>query len=144
MKKEYCPYCAQAIMSHRHNLSKALCEVLLTAACKYGPDQPFHLQRDLNLTKSEYNNWQKLRYWGLVKKTYTSGKRDGGFWQFTGLVHAFLNGRMLPRTKTTFNNEVLEESEDKVSLYNAVGSFEVPERWAERAEPVFLQQGNLF
>ena len=143
--KEYCPHCHQAIMKNAQIFSKALGEILLTAACKYPANTPFHLQRDLTLTKSQYNNFQKLRYWGLVKKSYDGdGKRLGGFWELTGLAGAFINGKPIRKTKWTFNNEVVSASEEMIYLDEAVGSFDVPEQWAERAEPALaLGQGSL-
>lgn len=131
-------------MKHRQVFSKALGDILLTAACKYPEGQPFHLQRDLVLTKSMYNNFQKLRYWGLVKKSYDGmGKRLGGFWQLTGLVKAVLHGRSIPRVKWTFNNTVVESEKEEISLNEAVGSFEVPEAWAEKMR-VYEFSGSLF
>ena len=143
-KKEFCPHCHQPVMKNKQMLTRALGDILLTAACKFRAGEPFHLQRDLNLTKSQYNNFQKLRYWGLVKKTFLLGKRAGGFWELTGLTGAFIHGKPLPRVKWTFNNEVVGAGEEMTTLELMVGSFEAPEKWAELAIPVMTTQGKLF
>ena len=147
MSKEFCPHCHQSIMQNKQFFTKALGDILLLAATVYPYGKSFHLQKDLLLTKSQYNNFQKLRYWGLVKKSYTpEGKRIGGCWELTSLVRYFVNGSALPRIKWTFNNEVVDRStDDQITLSQAVGSFKVPEWWADNARPVKkLLQETLF
>lgn len=135
--KEYCPHCHQAIMQNKQVFSKALGDILLTVACEFPAEKTFHLQHDLVLTKSQYNNFQKLRYWGLIKKSYNAdGSRHGGYWELTSLVKYVVNGKPIPKFKMTFNNKVVSASEEMIQLENAVGSYEIPEQWAYKAEPM--------
>ena len=144
MLKETCPCCGQAIMRHRHSLNRPLCDILMIMAQKHKAGVPFHLNRDIMLTKFQYNNAQKLRYWGLIKKTELNGKRVSGFWELTGLAKAFLNHKPLPLWKKTFNNKVVEASEELIQLEDVIGSYELPVEWAEKAEPVRVFQDTLF
>ncbi len=147
MSKECCPHCGQSVMQNKQIFTKALGEILLTLACKYPYGKPFHFANDFNLTKSQYNNAQKLRYWGLIKKHYdNNGKREGGYWELTSLVRYFVQGSSLPRVKWTFNNTVVSASDDDlITLSEAVGSYSVPEQWAEQAKPMTnLMQPSLF
>ena len=144
-KKETCPHCGASLMKHSQNFSKALGGILLTLAYKFPEGQPFHLQRDIVLSKNQYNNAQKLRYFGLIKKVYTDGSRDNGFWELTGLVRFVINGKRIPKIKWTFRNEVVAASEETISLDEAVGSYELPSEWVFKAEPMTdLVQADLF
>lgn len=144
MLKECCPTCGQAIMKHRQVFTKSLGDILLMAAIKHRPGEPFHLQRDLILTKAQYTNFQKLRYFGLVIKSRDGfGKRLPGCWELTGLARAFIHGKPIPKFKWTFNNEVVGVSEQFIKLEEAVGSYEVPAQWAEKAEAALVVQMKL-
>ena len=145
-KKDLCPHCGQAIMKNRHSFHRTLGHTLLKVADKFGSNQPFHLQRDIDLTRNEYNNFQKLRYWGLAEKKYALGIRQSGYWILTPLVYKFIRGEAkIPRSVTTFNNKVLEESNDElIYLIQAVGSYDVPEIWADRAESIQGDQQTMF
>jgi len=144
-KKETCPHCGASLMKHKQSFTKALGGILLTLAYKFPEGQPFHPQRDITLTKNQYNNLQKLRYFGLIKKVYTDGTRDGGFWELTGLTRFVINGKRLPKYKWTFRNEVIESSEELISLQDAAGLYETPAEWAFKAESVSsLVEPDLF
>ena len=130
-----CPYCGQDILKHKHPFSRSLANILIRATQKFGPKEPFHLQHDLFLTKSEYNNFQKLRYWGLVEKARDGqGKRRGGYWSLTWKALELLNGEEIYKWVITFNNAIVDYSIKKITLQQTVGYFEIPERWAKRAE----------
>ncbi|MFA5261723.1 MAG: hypothetical protein WC450_10900 [Candidatus Omnitrophota bacterium] len=71
------------MMIHQHVFSGALADILLIIARRYGPGEPFHLQKDFfDFTKNQYNNFQKLQYWGLVRKAYNL---DGARMAVTGV-----------------------------------------------------------
>jgi hypothetical protein len=134
--KEFCPNCGQSVMKHKHPFTKSLAGMVYSTAQKFGPGSKFHLQKDLSLTKNQYNNFQKLRYWELVRKVYVNGVRQGGYWEFTDKVRDLLNGGKVSRMVETFNNKVIGMSEDKTGLYDAIGYYDLPEVWAERAESI--------
>jgi hypothetical protein len=114
---------------------------LLTAR-KFGVNEPFHLQKDLNLTKNQYCNAQKLQYWNLIEKHYSDGKRMGGYWHLTKRAGEVLNGSAIPQWVQTFNNKVQEVSEERITLEEAVGYYDLPKQWAERQEKI-IEIGQL-
>lgn len=108
-KKEFCPHCGQSIMKHRQALTKGLVGILLKVANYHKTE--FHLQKDVSLTKNEYTNFQKLKFWGLVKKS----DKISGAWSITGIGYKFLMNEIdLPYSVYTFNNRVVEQDSEKV------------------------------
>jgi hypothetical protein len=132
------------MMIHQHAFSKSLAGILFEVARQYGPGQPFHLQRDFSAwSHNQYNNFQKLKYWGLVEKHYDFvGKRAGGFWHLTPKVLDLINCQEIPVWIRTFNNKVIEISEEKTTLKGAVGYYDIPEKWARRARPLEVCNKN--
>ena len=143
-QKELCPYCRQAIMKHQHPFLEPLGRILYKAASRYGVGAPFHLQRDLNLTKNEFNNFQKLRYFGLADKYYEAGRRISGVWYLRQEAQYLIQGGKVARYVRTFNNEVIETSVERIALAEAIGSYETPPQYAAKAEPALTAQGRLF
>lgn len=149
MKEErrICPACGQTVMVNIHNFSEGLFNILIKFAKKFGVEQPFHLQNDFpDMTKNQYNNAQKLRYWGLLNKYYKDGKRKGGYWYLTYDAKKVLNGDLLPRQVKTFNNKVVEYSEETLSLddIDFTYKYSLPIQWVRRQEPVDEKQISLF
>jgi len=143
-EKQFCECCGQPVMKHKHRFSKSLANILYLASLKFDIDKPFHLQKDLLLTKNQYNNFQKLRYWKLVDKYYENGIRKGGYWTLTKIVIDVFRGQKIPQNIVTFNNKVVEVSEKHIELKDATGHYDIPEAWTDRARPVFEGQLNLF
>lgn len=126
MQKEFCPCCGQSVSKHKHSLSANMVKILKKAATRF-PFVEFHLQKDIELTHSQYANFQKLRYWGLADKGDTSGH-----WRITSHGRGFLAGEIsLPRWVKTFNNSVVEQSSEYVSVRD---SGELPIRYKQRSE----------
>jgi len=75
-----------------------------------------HLIKDVGFNNYEYNNFQKLRYFGLV------GKGDEiGEWFITTKGKWFLNGsHAIEKSVTTFRNVVLEKSTDIINIKDIV------------------------
>lgn len=59
-----CPCCGQKIVTYKHKLNK----VLVSGLNKLSKHGGYSKLRDLDLTISEFNNFQKLQYFGLVQK----------------------------------------------------------------------------
>lgn len=61
---------------------------------------------------NSYNNWQKLRYHGLIAKTEKRGE-----WVITTNGWKFLNGEIsLPKYNIIQNNRIVEHSEQRVEV----------------------------
>jgi hypothetical protein len=99
---------------------QALTPGLVTALCKaiefvHANDRNFfHLQKDLTaLTKSEYNNFQKLRFHGLIAHV----EDHIGYWLITKRGGQFLRGELnIPDFVLTFRNRVVSHSDKLVSI----------------------------
>lgn len=101
-EKQYCPHCGASMNEHRHTISKALINGL----------RKLHAQRRrtnlklLGLTRNEWDNFQKLRYWGLVYQVEVDGKRQNGVWWLTQKGANFLSGAVaIPKHVWTYRGE---------------------------------------
>lgn len=78
-----------------------------------GPDRGFHVG-SCDLTNSQINNLQKLRYWGLIAKAPDASAK-GGFWILTDLGLAFAQGRIQIRNKVwTYRGDFVRFAGDQV------------------------------
>lgn len=73
-----------------------------------------HLQKDLELNNNEYNNFQKLRYFGLIAK-----KRDEpGHWVITRRGAQFMHGKTKVNQRVRiFRNHIVEREEQMVDIF---------------------------
>ncbi len=83
--KKRCPHCNAKMVEYRHSLNKSMVSALMTLAKRY---KPTALQ-ELPLSKTQFTNFQKLRYWGLVERTKEEGK-----WDVTYYGMRFLQGEV--------------------------------------------------
>lgn len=135
--KEICANCGESMKAYWHNITTGLVSDLIKAIefVKSNNKNSFHLARDLQLNKSEYNNFQKLRFHGLVAKD-----KKVGYWLITKRGGQFLRGEIsIPKSVQTFRNQVIGHSEDSVSFRNFKSDF--PYFQSEFAQEI--QQGKL-
>src|SRR5487761_378645 len=97
---KFCDHCGAKLTGRWEHLSPGLIDTLLKFATKVKEKNAnmIHLQNDLNLTKNQYNNFQKLRYFGLVAKVKDPTKRKSGYWALTRKAGNFLTGTSIPRS----------------------------------------------
>jgi uncharacterized protein YaaR (DUF327 family) len=121
-----------------HRLTPGLVSALVTAIefVHRAKRNSFHLQRDLaGLSKSAYNNFQKLRFHALVAKI----EDKPGYWLITARGGQFLRGKIkVPATVKTFRNRVIEHGKALVSIRkfrNVIPYFETKNEFVESAAP---------
>ena len=86
-EKKICDCCGAKIVEYKHSFSKALAIGLYKL---YAAGTPINIKY-LGLTRNQWDNFQKLRYWGLVAKTTDeSGNRKGGCWEITSVGVNFI------------------------------------------------------
>lgn len=116
VKPEFCQHCGARLTGRYETLSKALCMVLIKAYVKarLKGKNSLHLQTDLpDLDKNEYNNFQKLRYFGLVMKN----PNESNEWQITKKGVGFLKGETDCAFKVyVFRNEVQRSEPEMVTI----------------------------
>lgn len=115
-----CECCGQKIRGRWESLSKGLVRDLIKLYSKVVETQKneVHLQRDLDLTKNQYNNFQKLRYFGLSVKV----KEKPGYWLLTRRGADFLTkGEKISKKVYVSNNQITEHSVEKIGAIDMVG-----------------------
>ena len=105
--EQRCGECGHKKIAYTHTLNKPLVSALaqlVEFAEMHG--KPANLQKNLELTKNQYNNFQKLQYFGLVRRT------DSG-WSPTQLGIEFIHGREKVWNRVmTIESEVLDHSHE--------------------------------
>lgn len=95
-----------------------------------------HLQNDVTLTKSEYTNFYRLKYWDLVEAT------GGGRYKMTAFGVRFLAGRArIRKALYVMNNRVyfdrVHPENEFVTVHDIMASNEP--HWLERCDYQFLR-----
>ena len=66
---EICQCCGHKTTIYKHTLNASMVSALAKLVEFYEKNKArANLQKDLALTKNQYNNFQKLQYWGLVHR----------------------------------------------------------------------------
>ncbi len=120
MDKTKCPTCGAKTVKYRHSLNKPLLMGLISIS---EHDGPVNL-KNLNLTRNEWDNFQKLRYWYLVKKSEKAGE-----WEITDSGRQWLSGTIrMERTAITYRGAVEYFEGEAVSPKNIDGDFSYRQR----------------
>lgn len=110
-----CTTCGSRLTGRWERLTPGLCKTLIkfyTAICRKQLNQ-VHLQNECDLTKSEYTNFQKLRYFGLVAKIADKP----GYWLITRRGRDFLReSKEIPGKVLIFQNHIQERGSETVSI----------------------------
>lgn len=120
---ERCPHCGHELNiiqrpARWEMLNSGLVRILIKAviAVHRNNENRFHLQRDLDLSKTEYNNAQKNRYHGLIAH-YDRENPKSGEWLITLRGGQFLRGAIvIPRKVLVQDNQVLDHSTEVVHI----------------------------
>ncbi len=123
-----CPECSAKLVRYKHTLNRQMAEALRRLAAAGGC---VNLQ-ELGLTREQWDNFQKMRYFGLVRKSrYDSGHRAKGVWEVTGRGYRFLSGSIrIPKRVETFRGQRTRWIRDELC---SMRTLEV-EAWRERED----------
>jgi len=132
-KPKKCPCCGASMKMHWHSLSQGLVNTLIKFRKEVLKKQKvqfnrIHIPKDVVFSKNEYNNFQKLRYFGLVAKYRNeNGDREAGYWLLTRNGNRFCKGMIeMPKKVQTFRNKIVDKSELRVSVLDVLKSEELP------------------
>lgn len=124
-----CPCCERFGKFYRRKLNSQMARTLirmyrLSMGAK-APPLPW-LDIDSILTsRAAQADYGKLRYWKLVENKPNEEnpeQKDSGLWRITLAGIVFARGNIaLPKYKIIYNDEVRGESEEKVTIYEALG-----------------------
>lgn len=98
-----CECCGHLTTAYSHKLNKPLVKALRQLVDYYEDTKcACNLQKDLDLTKNQYNNFQKLQYFKLVQHT-----KEG--WYPTNKAQLFIFGKeSINNTAVTFGKNILD------------------------------------
>ncbi|MFL5865251.1 MAG: hypothetical protein ACJ780_31540 [Solirubrobacteraceae bacterium] len=134
-EEEYCPTCGAKIVEYQHTLNMVMVNGLRALAQVGGG--PAHLETDLNLNRSENRNFQKMRYYKLVEKSFTEdGLRIKGCWNITPKGRAFLAGtRWCYPTVVTWRGEATRFKGEPILIQQVGLKVDEAEDYAANAIP---------
>jgi hypothetical protein len=128
---EKCPECDAGTKKHKHGLSGNLIEGLDRLYRHAG--LKFANLRVLDMERVQWDNFQKLKYWGLVEQL----KVKSGEWRVTPKGEAFLRGRLkVPSSVITYRGIFVEYEGDDIGPEDAVEEWKHRPEYAEDAVPV--------
>ena len=126
---DLCPCCSAKLVTYRHSLNKALVVGLRRLALAGGKAN----LGELGLTRNQWDNFQKLRYFGLVEKV--TGQK--GCWRVTAKGHDWLSGRVkVHKTAITFKGETVGLDGDHVQPGEVDDEYQQREHYAQAARPI--------
>ena len=137
----------------KHSLTPGLVIILTKigeAVCLKGENK-VHVQQDLRLSNSEFGNYQKLRYFGLIAHYKNNmGFREQGCWLLTRNGARFLKNKLpMHRTVSTLNNEVVARDIAQVFISDVWEEYRIHREkfqslWlGEPAESVVESEGQM-
>lgn len=123
-QNEKCPHCGASLKKYWHRLTPGLVNTLVkvyTQVCSTGKN--VINKKSLNLSHSEYGNFQKLRFHALIAKYIVDGEWHKGEWLITHRGAQFLHGEIqVPVRVLTFRNHVEDHDEQLVTVTNVIGT----------------------
>lgn len=126
-----CPNCGASMKMHWHRLSKGL----VTSLIKFRKQvialqrNKVQIQKEGGFTKIEYNNFQKLRYHGLVAKYVNpeNKQHEAGYWLLTKRGNQFCKNMLqVPVKVQTFRNKISDKASELVYLSDVLKGVDVP------------------
>lgn len=124
MNKKLCPHCGASMMKNSYTMNKTLIRALVKLV--RDPGKPI---KDLGMSKGEYANVSKLKYWGFAFKS------EDGIWWATSLGKMFLSGKYkAAKTVEYFRDEVVSQ-EGECDVWNIMPTEESKQKYRELMTP---------
>jgi hypothetical protein len=133
------------MVEYRHAFTAALAQGLYLM---YRRNRAVNL-KVLGLTRNQWDNFQKLRYWGLVEKAERAdGKRIGGAWRITQHGIDFIERRVsVQRAVWTYRGERVRFEGDPTTFEAVHGPYMTRPDYSDQSRPhtadLFAPQANL-
>ncbi len=110
---KHCDHCGNKVTAYTHSLNVPLVKALRQLVDFYDRNRvPCNLQKHLNLTKNQYNNFQKLQYFKLVH-------RDIDGYVPTRLGTGFIEGNAeILNPAGTLGKEILDVGHEAWTTHN--------------------------
>ncbi len=120
----HCPHCGASMKAFWHRITPGLVGTLVKVYVKVcSKNENIIHKNELELTHSEYGNFQKLRFHGLIAKHRIEGAWREGEWLITKRGGQFLRGEIqIPARVKTFRNRVIGHDTDVVAIKDVIGT----------------------
>lgn len=132
-----CRCCTGSLKMFWQPLSPALVDCLKLIADKVQETGVNAVQkRDLDMTHSQYGNFQKLRYFALIHHVKDDeGNNIPATWLVTRQGWAFLRGQWQPHARVqTFQNRIQRRSPETVTIHDVMRKRDKTEYWPHAAQ----------
>lgn len=130
----HCPTCGAKTVEYRHSLSRSMARILIKITAHMDENRRFHVS-ECELTNSQINNLQKLRYWDMIEKC-EDATRKGGWWQLTWHGGMFVIGRHVAYSHVrTYRGERTEYLGRVVTFGELTGGWLYRPQYAQEALP---------
>ncbi len=117
MNEEICEACGAKLKKYWHSMTPGLVRILVKCYEYASTHDNLFMMKDLKLDHSEYGNFQKLRFHGLIAKNKIAGDIEERVWLITHRGADFLKGLIqIPAKVQTFRNRVTEHDEELVTV----------------------------
>lgn len=117
-----CPHCGANMKIWEFRLTPGLVDILrnFVGAVKQKGANNIHFAHDIKQANTQYVNFHKLRYWGLIARVKDAeGKSIAGHWLLTRLGGQFLRNEVaVPQAIKMWRNKISERSEEVVKIKN--------------------------
>lgn len=122
-----CPTCGHKIVDYKHSMTKVLVSCLRKLYNAGGISR----KGPMNLTTTQFGNFQKLRYFGLA---YQEAKTSA--WHILPLGEEFLKGTVkIPRYVITRCGTTIGISPDVIDITQVKDAVQYRVEWQEQATP---------
>lgn len=129
-----CPTCGRKLVEYKHNINKTLVSGLARLNAMGGRAR----LDNMGLDNTTFNNFQKLRYFGLA---VPSGENSE--WQITDRGIWFLQGRIqIPRFVITKIAKIIRESNELVYITDVKDCVQYKVQWQKQASQPTLFDNN--
>lgn len=123
MNDEICEHCGVALKKYWHSITPGLVKILVKCYVYASTHDNLFMMKDLELDHSEYGNFQKLRFHGLIAKDKKDGEIEERVWLITHRGADFLKGLIqIPAKVQTFRNHVVDHDSELVTVTDVMRS----------------------
>ena len=129
-EKAFCAHCGASMIEHREILNRGLVRGLIRLAER--GRGPVNL-RVLDFTRSQWQNFSKLSFWGFVRKV--GEQKKGGRWQITTEGIAFLSGANTPKVLWTYRGATVRHEDACVTIRSMLPGYRYRADYAADAVP---------
>lgn len=105
-EQKRCECCGAKMVEYKHSLNSGLA-IALNKLVKHG--KPATL-KELGLAINQFNNFQKLQYWGLVDKN------EDNEWYATRTAGRFFEGYQIPKSVWTYRGKFVRAGDEQITI----------------------------